>query len=247
MMAEQAGESDPVGDEFTDDDGTSTDDDGTLTDDDGTSTDDDSALTDDGSTALPTLASIMVGHVAATSADIRDWSSGSVRRRLRRHEQRDDWHVVADTLWDQRVFGPVTDWCCACGRFSGREHAGVVCPVCRVKVVQRTARQIRLGHINLPVAIAHPLVADAEPLDAWPIAPAFFWETRHGADLAASYEELVRLSLLEASPEELAVGVDALLELLRSTHAETLVDHPSLVERLVRAMALKPVELFEAD
>ena len=117
-------------------------------------------------------------YLAATSDDIRGWSRGALKRRMRAEDRRDDWRQTEGTLWDQRIFGPVKDFECACGRFKGRESSGAVCPVCRVKVVSREARHIRFGHINFGIEFPHPFIADAAPLNAIPIVPAYYWENR---------------------------------------------------------------------
>lgn len=151
------------------------------------------------------IESFIADFAAATPDQIRSWSSGSIKRRLRPGELRDDWRIVADTLWDQRIFGPVNELECACGKFSGIQYIGVVCDRCRVKVMHSKAREIRFGHINLATPIPHPFVAGAKPLDAVPIIPARNWETIAGEPLAAAYDELLHCSVA-GLPREDHVG-----------------------------------------
>ena len=181
--------------------------------------------------------SVLDQYQPLTSEQIRSWSSGSVKRRLRAEERRDDWRVVQDTLWDQHIFGSVKDWECACGKFKGYVNAKVVCNLCGVKVVSKVARTIRFGHINLTARIPHPFFADTEPLDAVPIVPACFWESVYGEPLAAAYEEVLRCSLSKLSVEDVmgAYGrVIAHLEKLYEDESDT-----EVADRLARGMAIK--------
>jgi hypothetical protein len=178
-------------------------------------------------------------YQAATSDDIRLWSSGSVKRRLRPFENRHDWHDVAGTIWDERIFGPVSDWRCPCGRFDGSENARVVCPICGVRIAASVSRKIRMAHINLPVKIPHPFVADAERIDAIPIVPAYYWQTVAGEPLAKAYEEVVHQSLTTPSVEDLVGAYGVVI-----AHVEALFEHapesdPDERERLARGLAMK--------
>jgi len=188
---------------------------------------------------MPSVDSIQDNYLVATSADIRSWSSGSVKRRLQWGHRRDDWTVVADTLWDQRTFGPVEDLRCACGKFFGTEFVRLTCDICRVKVSYRKARTIRFGHINLPIEIPHPFVKEAEPLDAVPIVPAYYWETREGAPLADAYEELVHQTLIDPTQEDLIAAYGTILAILEHRY-EQLQDHEiERAKQLARGMAMK--------
>lgn len=182
---------------------------------------------------------------AATSAQIRTWSSGSLKRRLLPFERRDDWRQTQGTLWDQRIFGPVEDWKCPCGRFEGEEHSGVICPVCGVKVVSRAARRLRFGHVNLPVRIPHPFFAEAEALDAVPVVPPVYWETLAGQPLATAYEELVHLAMLAVPREDLVGAFGVILAHVERAYEHAHESDPDEIERLARGMALvpKPVEV----
>ncbi len=186
-------------------------------------------------------------YVAATSEDIRTWSRGAVKRRLRHEERRDDWRQVEGTLWDEHIFGPTRDYECACGRFAGREAAGTICPSCRVKVMSSQARTFRFGHINLLVKIPHPFIAGAEPLDAIPVVPAINWQSHFGQPLAEAYEEIVHLSLIEAADEEIVGAYGVVLAHLERLYGEAPAHDPDQIERLARGMALKVKPPEEED
>src|SRR5256886_2386447 len=78
---------------------------------------------------------------------IRSWSHGEVTKpetinyRTFKHER--------DGLFCARIFGPVTDWECLCGKYKRMKHRGVICDKCGVEVTQAKVRRERLGHIEL--------------------------------------------------------------------------------------------------
>src|SRR5438876_1561414 len=60
-----------------------------------------------------------------------------------------------DGLFCERIFGPVKDWECNCGKYKRIRYRGVVCDRCGVEVTQAKVRRERLGHIELAVPVAH--------------------------------------------------------------------------------------------
>ena len=58
-------------------------------------------------------------------------------------------------LFCERIFGPVKDYECACGKYKGKKYAGVVCEKCGVEVTTSTVRRHRMGYIKLAVPVAH--------------------------------------------------------------------------------------------
>ena len=58
-------------------------------------------------------------------------------------------------LFCERIFGPVRDWECNCGRYKRIKHKGVVCEHCGVEVTQAKVRRERMGHIELAVPVSH--------------------------------------------------------------------------------------------
>ena len=53
-----------------------------------------------------------------------------------------------DGLFCAKIFGPVTDWECLCGKYKRMKHRGVICDKCGVEVTQAKVRRERLGHIR---------------------------------------------------------------------------------------------------
>ncbi len=60
-----------------------------------------------------------------------------------------------DGLFCEKIFGPVKDWECACGKYKGIRYKGIVCDRCGVEVTMKSVRRERMGHLALAVPIVH--------------------------------------------------------------------------------------------
>jgi len=60
-----------------------------------------------------------------------------------------------DGLFCEKIFGPVKDWECHCGKYKGRRYKGIVCDRCGVEITKKEVRRERMGHITLAVPIVH--------------------------------------------------------------------------------------------
>ena len=60
-----------------------------------------------------------------------------------------------DGLFCERIFGPVKDWECHCGKYKRIRYKGVICDHCGVEVTERKVRRERMGHIHLVIPVAH--------------------------------------------------------------------------------------------
>ncbi|GBD89370.1 DNA-directed RNA polymerase subunit beta' [bacterium BMS3Abin04] len=60
-----------------------------------------------------------------------------------------------DGLFCEKIFGPVKDWECACGKYKGIRYKGIVCDRCGVEVTLKSVRRERMGHLALAVPIVH--------------------------------------------------------------------------------------------
>lgn len=60
-----------------------------------------------------------------------------------------------DGLFCARIFGPMKDWECNCGKYKRMKHRGVTCEKCGVEVIQARVRRERMGHINLVSPVCH--------------------------------------------------------------------------------------------
>src|ERR1700742_427372 len=89
----------------------------------------------------------------ASPEKIRSWSHGEVTK----HETINyrTFKPERDGLFCARIFGPVTDWECLCGKYKRMKHRGVICDKCGVEVTQAKVRRERLGHIDLASPCSH--------------------------------------------------------------------------------------------
>ena len=89
----------------------------------------------------------------ASPETILNWSHGEVTKpetinyRTQRPEK--------DGLFDEKIFGPIKDWECYCGKYKRIRYKGIVCDKCGVEVTKSSVRRERMGHIKLSVPVAH--------------------------------------------------------------------------------------------
>ena len=128
-------------------------------------------------------------YQAATLYEVRMWSFGQLK--AVREPLILSWHRKG-TLDDDGIFGPRRDYECACGKYRGMKYERMICDICGVKIASHELRRTRFAHIELAYPIPHPLVTPVSTLDAIPVLPARFWESKAGALLATSYEDVIR-------------------------------------------------------
>lgn len=89
----------------------------------------------------------------ASPEDILSWSRGEITKpetinyRTAKPER--------DGLFDERIFGPVKDWECYCGKYRRIRYKGIVCDKCGVEVTRSIVRRERMGHIQLAAPVSH--------------------------------------------------------------------------------------------
>ncbi|UDG79195.1 DNA-directed RNA polymerase subunit beta' [Candidatus Ecksteinia adelgidicola] len=92
--------------------------------------------------------------IALASPDmIRSWSFGEVKKPETINYR--TFKPERDGLFCARIFGPVKDYECLCGKYKRLKHRGVICEKCGVEVTQSKVRRERMGHIELASPIAH--------------------------------------------------------------------------------------------
>ena len=98
----------------------------------------------------------MVDHISITVASpesIRSWSKGEVKNPETINYR--TFKPEKGGLFCERIFGPVKDWECSCGKYKRIKHRGVVCDRCGVEVTLSRVRRERMGHIELAVPVSH--------------------------------------------------------------------------------------------
>ena len=89
----------------------------------------------------------------ASPEQILSWSYGEVRKPETINYR--TFKPERDGLFCERIFGPVRDWECNCGKYKWVKNKGVICDRCGVEVTESKVRRERMGHIELAVPIAH--------------------------------------------------------------------------------------------
>ena len=89
----------------------------------------------------------------ASPEKIRSWSHGEVTKPETINYR--TFKPERDGLFCAKIFGPVTDWECLCGKYKRMKHRGVICDKCGVEVTLSKVRRERLGHIELASPCSH--------------------------------------------------------------------------------------------
>ncbi len=89
----------------------------------------------------------------ASPEDIESWSYGKILKPETINYR--TFKPERDGLMDERIFGPVKDYECACGKYKGARYRGVICDKCGVEVTHSKVRRERMGHIDLASSVAH--------------------------------------------------------------------------------------------
>ena len=89
----------------------------------------------------------------ASPERILEWSKGEVTKpeTINYRTQRPEKHG----LFDERIFGPVEDYECACKKYRGIRYKGITCEKCGVEITRSIVRRERMGHIDLCVPVSH--------------------------------------------------------------------------------------------
>src|SRR5512145_862456 len=89
----------------------------------------------------------------ASPEKILSWSRGEVTKPETINYR--SFKPERDGLFCEKIFGPVKDWQCACGKYKMIRYRGVICDRCGVEVTQANVRRERMGHIALAVPVSH--------------------------------------------------------------------------------------------
>ena len=89
----------------------------------------------------------------ASPEKIRAWSRGEVTKAETINYR--TFKPERDGLFCAKIFGPITDWECLCGKYKRMKHRGVVCDKCGVEVTRSRVRRERMGHIELASPVSH--------------------------------------------------------------------------------------------
>ena len=190
----------------------------------------------------PSLAST---YEAVITQEVFSWSYGAVQRV--RSVGANDWQGRRGTLDDESTFGPRLDDRCACGKYVGRQHRGIICDACGVKVaVAQPARRTRFGHINLQGPIPHPFGDEPLALEALPVLPVSFRASAAGSGVDDLYERVLLASEagdLRAVPARFEELAAKLMPILTQAHAWNLLE----ADQFARALCLERRDVMTGE
>ena len=187
-------------------------------------------------------------RIGLSSPDtIRSWSYGEVKKPETINYR--TFKPERDGLFCARVFGPIKDFECLCGKYKRLKHRGVVCEKCGVEVTQARVRRERMGHIELASPVAHIWFLRSLPsriglmldmtlrdlervlyFEAYVVIDPGMTQLEKGQLLS---EEAYYDAIEEHGDEfEARMGADAIQELLRGINLETEV--PRIRDELTR-------------
>src|SRR5437763_3928186 len=89
----------------------------------------------------------------ASPEKIQSWSHGEVTKPETINYR--TFKPERDGLFCAKIFGPITDWECLCGKYKRMKHRGVICDKCGVEVTKSKVRRERMGHIELASPVSH--------------------------------------------------------------------------------------------
>ena len=89
----------------------------------------------------------------ASADDIRSWSFGEIKKPETINYR--TFRPEKDGLFCSRIFGPVKDYECLCGKYKRMKFRGIICEKCGVEVTKSNVRRERMGHIDLACPVAH--------------------------------------------------------------------------------------------
>ena len=204
----------------------------------------------------------------ASPEKILSWSHGEVTKPETINYR--TFKPERDGLFCAKIFGPVTDWECLCGKYKRMKHRGVICDKCGVEVTQAKVRRERLGHITLatpvshvwffkglPSRIGHLLDISLRDLERVLYFEAYVVVEPGDTELKQNQlltEEQFRKAREDYGPVKFRaqMGAEAIKELLKRVHIEKLAGElrekmraePSAQKKLKYAKRLKVVDSF---
>ena len=177
-------------------------------------------------------------RVSLASPDmIREWSFGEVKKPETINYR--TFKPEKDGLFCAKIFGPIKDYECLCGKYKRMKYRGVICEKCGVEVTQSKVRRERLGHIELAAPVAHIwflrslpsrignllnlTLKDVEKIlycESYVVWDPMETDLHEGQVLA---EEAYQAALEEYGPNfKAGIGGDAIRELLKKVDTEFL-------------------------
>ena len=191
----------------------------------------------------------------ASPEKIRSWSYGEVKKPETINYR--SFKPEKDGLFCAKIFGPIKDWECNCGKYKRMKHRGIVCDKCGVEVIQSKVRRERMGHIELAAPVAHIWFLKGVPsrigtlldMSLKQLEKILYFESYVMVDpgsTSMSEQELVTEEKLRELQSEygngafkVGIGAEAIRELLRKVDINTQWDELHVKAKASASAALK--------
>ncbi len=201
----------------------------------------------------------------ASAEMIRKWSFGEVKKPETINYR--TFKPERDGLFCAKIFGPIKDYECLCGKYKRMKYRGVICEKCGVEVTQSKVRRERLGHIELATPVAHiwflrslpSRIAAVLDLTLKEIEKVLYCEAYIVVDAGDTglneksiiSEEKQNELIAEGKTFRAEMGGEAVLELLKKTDVELMArqlrkELKSNLSEAVRTKLIKRLKVFEA-
>ena len=191
----------------------------------------------------------------ASPEKIRSWSYGEVKKPETINYR--SFKPEKDGLFCAKIFGPIKDWECNCGKYKRMKHRGIVCDKCGVEVIQSKVRRERMGHIELAAPVAHIWFLKGVPsrigtlldMSLKQLEKILYFESYVCVDAGQTdltekdlvTEEKLRQLQSEYAPNayKVGIGADAIRELLRKIDINAKWDEIKAKAKVSTSAAMK--------
>lgn len=201
----------------------------------------------------------------ASPERIREWSFGEVTKPETINYR--TFKPERAGLFCAKIFGPIKDWECICGKYKRIKHRGILCDKCGVEVIQSKVRRERLGHIELASPVAHvwylkrpSIIGAIIDMSTRDLEKVLYFETyiiTDPGDTTLKFKELLseddykKRYIEYGSRFNCGMGAEAIRQLLREVDLETLSTDLKLQLRqtrveITKAKLAKRLRLVEA-
>lgn len=200
--------------------------------------------------------SIQIG--LASSQDIREWSKGEVKK-----PETINYRTLkpeAEGLFCEKIFGPVKDWTCHCGKYNKIRYKGMICDKCGVEITRAKARRERMGHIELASPCTHiwylkgtpsriAIVLDVSPKELEHVVYFASYIVMDPGKTGLKYKQILNeqeyseaIDMFGYGSFDARMGAEAILELLKAIDLDK--EAQELTEELEGASTQKKIKVL---
>ena len=200
--------------------------------------------------------SIQIG--LASSQDIRAWSKGEVKK-----PETINYRTLkpeAEGLFCEKIFGPVKDWTCHCGKYNKIRYKGMICDKCGVEITRAKVRRERMGHIELASPCTHiwylkgtpsriAIVLDVSPKELEHVVYFASYIVMDPGNTGLRYKQILNEQEYSEAVKEFGygsfdarMGAEAILELLKAIDLDK--EAQELNEELEGASTQKKIKVL---